>query len=126
MPLGAEADFNGVIDLIEMKAWRFTGDRDEAPEHIADPGQVPAQADEWREKLIDAIGDVDEQMMISLHRGPYAHAARDQGGPPPRHARSPLNPAHPTTTPVLCGTALKNKGVQLLLDAVSRLPAFTR
>jgi elongation factor G len=124
IPMGAEADFEGVIDLVEMRAWTFTGERDDPPKETAIPEKFRARADEWHEKMIYAIGDVDEQTAISLIEGhtltPHEiHAAlrrvtlsmhEDKGGL--------------TVAPVLCGSALKNKGVQILLDAVvAFLPA---
>ncbi len=111
IPMGAEADFAGVIDLIEMKAWTFTGERDDAPVSVEIPEQYKAEAQKWHDKMIESIGEVDEQTMISFVEGhkPTAHevvaALR----------RVTLATA---AMPVLCGSALKNKGVQILLDAV--------
>ncbi|HEY8173186.1 MAG TPA: elongation factor G [Dehalococcoidia bacterium] len=118
IPMGAEADFAGIIDLIMMKAWTFTGERDDAPQEAEIPAQYLEEAQKWREKMIEAIGEVDEQTMISYIEGhkPTEHeiiAALRRVT-----LETPVNPEHPTTTPVLCGSALKNKGVQILLDAV--------
>ena len=115
--MGAEADFDGVIDLIEMKAWTFTGERDDAPRGGRDPGDdMATRPSEWRDKLIESLGEVDEQTMISYIEGHKLtsheiHAAL-------RRAASRPNLATLPSTPVFCGSALKNKGVQLLLDAV--------
>ncbi len=118
LPMGAEADFEGVIDLIEMKAWTFTGNRDDAPVQVDIPAKYLDDAKQWHEKMIYAIGDVDEQTAISLIEG-HALTPHEVIAALRRVTlETPLNPAHPTTTPVLCGSALKNKGVQLLLDAV--------
>jgi len=118
IPMGAEADFEGVIDLIEMKAWTFTGNRDDAPQQIDIPAKYVDDAKQWHEKMIYAIGDVDEQTAISLIEG-HALTPHEVIAALRRVTlETPVNPAHPTTTPVLCGSALKNKGVQLLLDAV--------
>jgi elongation factor G len=118
IPMGAEADFAGVIDLIEMKAWTFSGERDDAPQETEIPAKYLDEAQQWRDKMIEAIGEVDEQTMISYIEGhkPTEHeiiAALRRVT-----LDTPHNPDHPTTTPVLCGSALKNKGVQILLDAV--------
>src|SRR5574338_1436868 len=61
IPIGSEADFEGVIDLIEMRALTFTGQRDDPPAVGPVPERLAAEAAEWREKMIYAIGDVDEQ-----------------------------------------------------------------
>jgi len=118
MPMGAEADFDGIIDLIEMKAWRFSGERDDAPVEIPIPEQYRAQAAEWRDRMIEAIGEVDEQTMISYIEGHHLTTHEIHAALRRVTLDTPHNPAHPTTTPVLCGAALKNKGVQFLLDAV--------
>ncbi len=116
IPMGAEADFNGVIDLIDMKAWTFTGERDDAPQAAEIPAAHMEKAKEWREKLIESLGEVDEQTMISYIEGHQLtsheiHAAL-------RRACLSTESRDLTVAPVLCGSALKNKGVQLLLDAV--------
>jgi elongation factor G len=118
IPMGVEQDFEGVVDLIEMKAYRFTGNRDDAPEQIEIPEKYRAEADEWHDKMIEAIGEVDEQTMISYIEGHKLTTHEIHAALRRVTVDTPLNPAHPTTTPVLCGSALKNKGVQLLLDAV--------
>jgi elongation factor G len=111
IPIGAEQDFQGVIDLVDMKGWTFTGERDDPPTEIAIPETLRAEAQQWREKMIESIGEVDEQTMISFVEG---HELS-------RHeilaALRRVTLAN-TATPVLCGSALKNKGVRLLLDAV--------
>ena len=116
IPMGSEADFGGVIDLIEMKAWTFTGERDDAPQAAEIPAAHMEKAKEWREKLIESLGEVDEQTMISYIEGHQLtsheiHAAL-------RRACLSTESRDLTVAPVLCGSALKNKGVQLLLDAV--------
>jgi elongation factor G len=111
IPMGVEADFAGVIDLIQMKAWTFTGNRDDAPVQEAIPAKFQAEADEWRAKMIEAIGEVDEQTMISYIEGHQLTTHEIEA------ALRRVTLAN-TATPVLCGSALKNKGVQILLDAV--------
>ena len=118
IPMGAEADFDGVIDLVEMKAWTFTGNRDDAPVSVEIPAKYLDEAKLWHEKMIYAIGDVDEQTAISLIEGHVLTPHEIMAALRRVTLDTPINPAHPTTTPVLCGSALKNKGVQLLLDAV--------
>jgi elongation factor G len=118
IPMGAEAAFAGVIDLIEMKAWTFTGERDDAPVQTEIPEQYRAEAEEWHDKMIESIGEVDEQTLISFVEGHKLSVHEIQAALRRVTLESPVNPDHPTTTPVLCGSALKNKGVQILLDAV--------
>ncbi|HYM14606.1 MAG TPA: elongation factor G [Dehalococcoidia bacterium] len=118
IPMGAEADFEGVIDLIQMKAWTFTGNRDDAPQQTEIPEKYRQLADEWHDKMIESIGEVDDQTMISFVEGHKLTVHEIQAALRRVTIETVQNPAHPTTTPVLCGSALKNKGVQLLLDAV--------
>jgi elongation factor G len=116
--MGSEADFAGVIDLIEMKAWTFTGNRDDPPQETEIPEKYRELANEWHEKMIESIGEVDDQTMISFVEGHKLTVHEIQAALRRVTIECVRNPAHPTTTPVLCGSALKNKGVQLLLDAV--------
>jgi len=118
LPMGAESDFEGVIDLIEMKAWTFTGNRDDAPQQIDIPAKYLDEAKQWHEKMIYSIGDVDEQTAISLIEGHTLTSHEIMAALRRVTLETPVNPEHPTTTPVLCGSALKNKGVRPLLDAV--------
>ncbi len=118
IPMGAEADFAGVIDLVEMKAWTFTGNRDDAPVEGEIPEKYRAEAQEWHDKMIESIGEVDEQTLISFVEGHKLSEHEIQAALRRVTLDTPVNPDHPTTTPVLCGSALKNKGVQILLDAV--------
>jgi elongation factor G len=116
IPMGSEADFAGVIDLIEMKAWTFSGERDDPPQQVEIPEKHRELANEWHDKLIESLGEVDEQTMISYIEGHKLtnheiHAAL-------RRATLSTEEKDTTVAPVFCGSALKNKGVQLLLDAV--------
>ncbi len=116
IPMGSEADFAGVIDLVEMKAWTFTGERDDAPQEGAIPEEYRKLADEWRDKMMEALGEVDEQVMISYIEG-HQLTSHEIHTAVRRAALSTEN-KNLTVAPILCGSALKNKGVQLLLDAV--------
>ena len=118
IPMGAEADFEGVIDLVEMKAWTFTGNRDDAPMEGPIPAKFTDEAAKWREKMIESIGEVDEQTMISFVEG-HALTTHEIMAALRRVTLLANRSAEGVTaTPVLCGSALKNKGVQILLDAV--------
>jgi elongation factor G len=111
IPVGAESEFDGCIDLIEQCWWWFGGDKGDKPERRDIPEHLVQEAVAGREKLIEGIGNVDDQIAISYLEGHEigAHELKTA------IRRATLaNLAHP----VLCGSALKNKGVQLMLDAV--------
>ncbi len=115
-PLGEEDQHKGIIDLIKMKAADLRR-RVEGPEVRVgrDPRRPQGQvATEWRDKLIEACADVDDEIMAKLPRrqGRRGHRRDD----PPR--RSARDASTSSSFPVICGSAFKNKGVQLLLDAV--------
>ena len=111
MPVGFEADFRGVVDLTEMVCWTFGGEKGEE----ANCGEIPSEfldeAKAARDTLVEQIGNVDDQVAISYIEGHdvNAHELRTA------IRRATLSNA---VTPVLCGSALKNKGLQPLLDAV--------
>jgi len=111
LPIGAEDNFTGIIDLIKMKAEMYTNDlgTDIREEDI--PEDYVELAEEWRTKLVEAVADTDEALMEKYLEGEEISEAE-------------LKKAIRTATvnvefyPVLCGSAFKNKGVQLMLDAV--------
>ena len=113
LPLGAEADFIGVIDLINMKANTYSDDKDkgEVYEVVDIPVEYKDQADEYREKLIEAISDVDDTIMAKFLGGEDISVEEINAG-------LRLGTLESRFTPVLCGAAFKNKGVQQLLDSV--------
>ena len=110
-PIGAEDAFQGAADLVEMTATLFSGDRQEPPQMVPIPDVYRKEAELRREQLIEALAEVDDQMLISYveHREVS-----------PAELRKALRRASVANlvTPVLCGAALKNKGIQPLLDAV--------
>jgi elongation factor G len=117
LPIGAESDFQGVVDLIEERAWFFSGDRNDPPREGAIPENMVPEVAEAREKLKEAVSEEDEQLLISYIEGHEITATE---------LKKAIRRAclANTITPVLCGSALKNKGVQPLLDAViDYLPA---
>ena len=117
IPIGSEDRFEGVIDLIRMRAWFFSSDRDAAPVEGDIPEQYVSDAGRWRETMIERIAELDEQVMISYIEG--HELSQDEIRKAVR--RGAVNNQF---TPVLCGSALKNVGVQRLLDAVvDYLPA---
>jgi elongation factor G len=111
IPWGSEADFEGIIDLIEQKAFYFSGDRDAPAEERPIPEALKEPFERARDRLLEKLGEVDEQLMISYIEGHEVSVPE---------IKKALRRATLTgeMTPVLCGSALRNKGVTLLLDAV--------
>ena len=111
LPIGSEDTFKGIIDLVEMKAEIY--DNDEGTEYHEE--EIPAEyleaAEEWRTKLVEAVAETDEALMEKYLDGEEI-------------TKEELKQGIRTATcnveffPMLCGSAFKNKGVQLLLDAV--------
>ena len=117
IPIGSEDRFEGVIDLIRMRAWFFGAHRDEDPREGDIPEQHLADAGRWRETMIERIAENDEQVEISYLEGREI---------PEKEISEAVRRGTIANrfTPVLCGSALKNVGVQRLLDAViDYLPA---
>ncbi len=119
LPIGAEDDFQGIIDLITMKAYIYENDlgtdilEEEIPEEYRD------LAEEWHTKLIEAVADTDEDIMMAYLEG--EEISTDDLKKAIRKATLSVD-----FYPVFCGSAFKNKGVQLLLDGViDYLPAPT-
>jgi elongation factor G len=115
IPLGTEENFRGIIDLVEMKArvWPLDTSADKGTkfEDGPIPDDLRAEAEHWREKMLEAIADYDDEFAAAFLDGSEITAERLRAG-----IRQSTLKAH--VTPVLCGSAFKNKGVQLLLDAV--------
>jgi len=112
LPMGAEDTFEGVIDLVEMKAIVWKGEELGAKFDVVDiPSEYAEQAEEYREKLIEAVSDIDDELMEKYFEG--EEITVDEIKKAIRKAVIDI-----AFTPVLCGTAFKNKGVQPLLDAV--------
>ncbi|MBN9494681.1 elongation factor G, partial [bacterium] len=111
LPVGVEADFNGIIDLVEMCQWTFGGERGEKPERGEIPANLADAAAAARDALVEAVGGVDDQIMISYIEGHEVNV---------HELKAAIRRATIANliTPVLCGSALKNKGVQNMLDAV--------
>jgi elongation factor G len=114
LPIGAEDNFKGVVDLVKMKGLIWTDELGAAYEEIEIPEELQGQAEEYRTQLIEACADYDEELMEAF-----------LGEEEIRQDRliDSLRKATLSTkvTPVLCGTSFKNKGVQPLLDAIVEL-----
>ena len=111
LPIGSEDEFRGIIDLIKMKAEIYTNDlgTDILEEDI--PAEYLEQAQEYREKLVEAVAETDEELMMKYLEGEEITNEELKAA----IRRATINVEF---FPVLCGSAFKNKGVQLMLDAV--------
>jgi elongation factor G len=119
LPIGAEDDFTGIIDLVKMKAEIYTNDLGTEIQETEIPEEYKELAEEWREKLVEAVADTDEDLMMKFLEGEEITDEELKVGI--RNATLSVD-----FYPVLCGSAFKNKGVQLMLDAViDYLPAPT-
>lgn len=119
LPIGAEDTFNAIIDLVEMKAYFYTNDLGTDIQEGEIPEEYKEQAEEYHEKLIEAVAELDEELMEKYFAG--EEITVDELKAAIRKATIAVE-----FYPVLCGSAFKNKGVQLMLDAViDYLPAPT-
>ena len=111
LPIGAEENFSGVVDLLEMKAYRFEGKMGDEVIEMPIPENLMADATKYRAELIERVVEQDEKIMTDYLEGKE---------PSLREIKQLLRKAVIANEifPVLCGSALKNIGVQLVLDAV--------
>lgn len=112
LPWGAEDTFEGVIDLVKMKAISWKGDQLGAKfEYVDIPSELQEKAEEYRQNLIETVCEADEALMEKYFAGEELTEEEIKDGLRKGTCNLLFNP-------VLCGTAFKNKGVQPLLDAV--------
>ncbi|NJN66399.1 MAG: elongation factor G [Chloroflexaceae bacterium] len=111
LPVGAEDTFKGVIDLIENHAILFTDDLGQQREVVDVPEEMAAQVEAARQEMIEAIAETDDELTLLYLEGETLTAEELKRGLRKAVIANKL-------VPVLCGSALKNKGVQKLLDAV--------
>ena len=117
LPLGSEASYEGIIDLVENKAWSFDGDPDSEPLEVAIPEQEQATCAKFRQALIEKLAECDNQIMVAYLGGNSITASEL------KLALRRVTLAN-KGVPILCGSALRNKGIHSLLDAiVSYLPS---
>ncbi len=110
-PIGAESQFAGIIDLVEMKAYHYDGNPEEEYTEIDIPTNLKDMVKEKRVELIEAIADFDEELMISYLEGEEITVEMIK-----RAIRK--GTLEVEFFPVICGSAFKNKGIKLALDAV--------
>ncbi len=113
LPIGAEGDFIGVVDLLTMKAFTWHGETDLGAAYEIEeiPADLQAQAVEYREKLVEVISEHDDEAMESYLEGKELSVEELKAALRRGTIASKVNP-------VVCGSAFKNKGVQPMLDAV--------
>ena len=111
LPIGTEDAFAGAIDLVRMKAMMFTGDVTEAPDTVEIPAELADEAAEARDAMIQALADLDDAIALKYLEGQELSAAELDAAI--RKATIAVK-----MVPVLGGTALRNKGIHPLLDAV--------
>ncbi|HLA25940.1 MAG TPA: elongation factor G, partial [Patescibacteria group bacterium] len=111
LPIGAEENFKGIIDLFERKAWVYKDDMGRTSEDTSIPEDMKEKVEEYRHALIEAIVEQDENLLSQYLEGKE---------PPLEDLKKTLRKAciKSELVPVFCGSALKNKGVQFLLDGV--------
>jgi elongation factor G len=113
LPIGAESSFEGVIDLVEMRALTWRGDVEMGAKYEVEeiPADLKAKADEYRTKLLETVAETDDALMEKFFGGEDLTVAEIKGAIRKLTVNSEIYP-------VLCGSAFKNKGVQPMLDAV--------
>jgi elongation factor G len=112
LPIGTEDQFKGIIDLVEQKAIMYYDELGQDIREEEIPADMKDQVDEWRAKMIDKVAEVDDTLMEKYLEGEELSVAEIKQG---LRKGTIANELHP----ILCGTALKNKGVQPLLDAIA-------
>jgi len=110
-PIGAENEFNGIIDLVTMKAYQYDGKPEEDAQEIEIPADLKDIAEEKRAELIEAVAEFDDELMEKYLEGEEI---------PVDLIKKAIRKGTLAVEffPVMCGTALGNKGIKLLLDAV--------
>ena len=119
LPIGAEDEFKGIIDLVKMDAIVYEDDLGKVTDEVEIPAEYKAQAEEYREKLVEACAEADDELMEKYLGGEEVTEEEIR-----RAIRKATIACQ--MTPVTCGTSYRNKGVQPLLDAiVDYMPAPT-
>ena len=111
IPIGTESEFRGIVDLVRMRAKIYQDDLGQNIEDTEIPAEYLEQAQEYRAKLVEAVAEIDETLLEKYMEGEEITETEIKQG----LRKGTLDK---TIIPMLCGSAFKNKGVQLLLDAV--------
>ncbi|KJF42634.1 MULTISPECIES: elongation factor G [Draconibacterium] len=114
IPIGSEESFEGVIDLVEMKAIRWEDDGAMGTKYVLDeiPADLVEQAEEWKENLVESVAEVDDAILERYFEDPDSITKEEM------LAVIRKATLEGVIIPMMCGSAFKNKGVQRLLDAV--------
>jgi len=112
LAIGAEADFKGMVDLVEQKATIYKDEEGKETEEIEIPADLQESAKKWRLELIEKVAEHDDELMSLFMEGKDPTAEQLNTGIRKAVIKNEFYP-------IMCGTALKNKGVQPLLDAVN-------
>jgi elongation factor G len=111
LPIGKESSFLGIIDLVNMKAEVYTSDDGKLFEEREVPAEMLDEAKKWRENLVETVAETDEELTMKYLEG--EEISKEELVAALRRATIACK-----VTPVMCGSSYKNKGVQMLLDAV--------
>ena len=111
LPIGAEDSFVGIIDLVEMKAEIYKDELGKEFDVTDIPADMQGLADEWREKLVESVAETDEELMMKFLEGEELTVKEIKTAIRKETIAG-------TMIPMLCGSAYRNKGVQMMLDAV--------
>ena len=111
LPIGAEDSFVGIIDLVEMKAEIYKDELGKEFDITDIPADMQGLADEWREKLIESVAETDEELMMKFLEGEELTVKEIKTAIRKETIAGNM-------VPMLCGSAYRNKGVQMMLDAV--------
>jgi elongation factor G len=111
LPIGSETEFKGIIDLVKMCAYMYTNDQGTDIQTTEIPADLAEKAAQYRIKLVEAVSETDDTLMNKYFEGEELTEAEIR-------AALRTGTIAGTIVPVLCGSAFKNKGVQLMLDAV--------
>ena len=111
LPIGKEETFVGIVDLVEMKAEVYKDDLGKEYEKVEIPDELKEDAEIWRERLLESVAEVDEDLMMKFLEGEEITEKEIK-----KTLRSATIAGQ--LVPVTCGSAYRNKGVQLMLDAV--------
>ncbi len=111
LPIGAEADFVGIIDLVKMKAYYYLDNLGEKIEEREIPDNMREKAEQYREDMLEHLGDFDDELLMKILEG--EEVSQDE-----IKAIIRASTIAGKMVPVVCGTSYKNKGVQKLLDAI--------
>ncbi|MDH6099276.1 elongation factor G [Anabaenopsis sp. FSS-46] len=119
LPIGSENDLRGIVDLVRQRAYIYNNDEGTDIEETDIPAEMQEQVEEYRTKLVEAVAETNDSLMSKYFEGEELTEDEIRGA-------LRQGTIAGTIVPVLCGSAFKNKGVQLMLDAVvDYLPAPT-